>query len=849
MVSYNDSEVKVFHPLCESALEYALRMTGHDQNYKVVHHKHTGALEMDFVIENIMTGKYLCVVEVKRTPTAVSSTRHQYQAMSYVQMNAGMTEKPFYILTNLEKAIAFRYDALKPRVFQQMLMPGVVNIADFSSLSTDDDLVTALGDYFKDVLVNFLNNKFDYFLTLEDFAEAMEMVKDNRRQWKSNLAVMLYEYIRGAFNQVSRGGDLHDIRIFHDNVEQICNEAARIDFKGIFQYSAASFASTAVVPNNLLVNLFDYGNRNITGDAVAGILHQIVSAGNEHDGEVPTDLELARLAAILAHDVSGDMEEGEYICDPAAGSGNLISSAIQPYHLTPHQIKANDCNEQLLELLSLRLGLHYANGICLTNAPEITCEDITDIDISYFAGVKVIVMNPPYVAGIYCVERKQPFFRRIRELSGTDPLTEIGQMPLEAVFLELICELAAEGTTIACVFPKAHLTARGEEARIIRQLLLEKFGLKTIFAYPGEGIFENVVKDTCVIVGTIKRRNGDIKVISSYEEIGNIDFTRFEIVIQDVMTANFAEIMSGISGKIITYESLQLNISDGWRELDIEMEDALKYVNDNLMPSIKLIQLEQYNYPIKRGEAANKGGSDLLFFDSEEELYRTFADRVVLCAGMRNAKTIDTIDIEGGDSKFLNISFNTEIIDDIIDVYMNFAESSDKQTRQEKTKDEWRDILEYESRGGFAANSVLIPRAIRTDGRAFLSSQEVFVSTNFIVWTLPDDEKALLASTWMTTVFYQLICETSSTDREGMRKMEVADIKLTLVPNFDNISKDIILKLKLEKNNIEFLKLNHPIIRNVDRIWAEELFGENADFQLQKAIRLLRYLSNKRNRK
>lgn len=57
---------------------------------------------MDFVIENTTTHKYLCVIEVKRTPAAVNSTRYQFQAMSYVQSNAGITEKPYYILTNLE---------------------------------------------------------------------------------------------------------------------------------------------------------------------------------------------------------------------------------------------------------------------------------------------------------------------------------------------------------------------------------------------------------------------------------------------------------------------------------------------------------------------------------------------------------------------------------------------------------------------------------------------------------------------------------------------------------------------------------------------------------------------------
>lgn len=842
MISYGDSEVRAFHPLCEKALEYALAATGNDAKYRVVHHRYTGDLEMDFAVENIATGKYLCVVEVKRTAADVNSTRYQYQAMSYVQMNAGLTEAPFYVITNLERAIAFRYDASKPKVFQQMLQPGVAEIGDFSSFSSDGDLVKALGNYFKAVLEDFIANRYDYFLTLGDFAETMESVKKSRKRWKSYLAVMLYEYIRGVFHQVNRGSDLHDIRIFHQDIEQICNEAARIDFKGIFEYSTAAFDLTAVVPNHLLTNLFDYGTKNISGDAIAGVLHQIVSEGNEHKGEVPTDLELARLVAVLAHDISGEIKDGEYICDPAAGSGNLLSSAIEPYRLRPCQIKANDCNVQLMELLSLRLGLNFASKISRRNAPEVGCRDITGIERAYFTGVRTIVMNPPFVAGIYCVSRKQPFFARIRELCGRTPLTEQGQMPLEAVFLELICELAEAGTVVACIFPKTHLAARGEEAKTIRYLLLGKFGLKTIFTYPGAGIFENVVKDTCVIIGTVKQENENIRVISSNEEIRNIDYNRFEKAIGAAMEEKFSDIMPGICGKLMPYESLWRSIPEGWRELNAEMMDAAAYVNGYLRASSKLKELGSYHYPIKRGITANKGGSDLLFFDSRKELYDAYEGRVRLCAGMRNAKTMHTLVIGEGDSRFLDASINNEeVIDDIICFYMALPSISGKQIKKAKSKMEWKNILESESRGGFPENSVLIPRAIRTDGRAFLSLERVFVSTNFVVWSLPEYKKALLASTWMTTIFYQLTCEVYSKNQEGMRKMEVADISCTLVPDFESLSADILLKLEAEKDNILFLKLNRPEIREVDRIWAEELFGAEAEARLQEAADLLRY--------
>lgn len=99
----------------------------------------------------------------------------------------------------------------------------------------------------------------------------------------------------------------------------------------------------------------------------------------------------------------------------------------------------------------------------------------------------------------------------------------------------------------------------------------------------------------------------------------------------------------------------------------------------------------------------------------------------------------------------------------------------------------------------------------------------------------------------MSTVFYQLICEVSSKDQEGMRKMEVTDIGHTWVPNFNSISQKTVDNLRDIENSITFLTLNNPEVRNVDKVWAEELFNDKADDILEQALRLLNYLANRRN--
>lgn len=331
------------------------------------------------------------------------------------------------------------------------------------------------------------------------------------------------------------------------------------------------------------------------------------------------------------------------------------------------------------------------------------------------------------------------------------------------------------------------------------------------------------------------------------DNIPDIDADAFNSALNTNLSNNFTTIIPGIEGKIVSRTSLVNSTRDGWRELNIDMIDSISYVQSELASSPKLIQMDSYDFPVKRGGAANSGGSDLLFFDSNGALYNSYDGRVNLGSGLRNAR-IDTVDIQGGDSKFLDSSINPPaIIDSILNDYVSLPSNIGRQARNAKPVSEWQRILERESRGAFPGNTVLVPRAIRTKGRAYFSRERVFVSTNFVVCNMATIEQAILLSSWMTTIFYQLICEVSSKDEVGMRKMEVKDILTTLVPNFDSLSDTLFSRIQAEIPNVTFLELKNPEIRNIDRIWAEELFGINANDKLNEASRLLAFLANRRD--
>ncbi|MDR0949474.1 MAG: N-6 DNA methylase [Lachnospiraceae bacterium] len=590
------------------------------------------------------------------------------------------------------------------------------------------------------------------------------------------------------------------------------------------------------------------GYSYVQGDVLANILHSLVSTGHEHEGEVPTDLELARIVAYLAMQASGKLHKNEWLCDPAAGSGSLLSAAIPVYHLEPAQIYANDINSLLLELLSLRLGLYYPTTINPDNSPHIQNTNIADLSPQDFTHVKVVLMNPPFLAGVRSISRKEPLYHAIQQLSGDKAVVEGGQMPLEAVFLELILELVQPGTIVACIFPKTHLMGSGVEANLIRKLLLGKFGLEMVFTYPGEGIFEEVTKDTCVLVGKSKQDSNEVKLISSYTKISDIDTERFFRALDNPTEDVYMQMMPGVVSKNIATKNLTANVENGWHILNPEMEAALDFVRSSFWESNLFTKLSEFSFPMKRGAIGNQGGSDLLYIDSRPQFYALFADKLKpLGVGLRNAKT-NRIDIEQGDHPFLNINEQDPVvIDEIIGTYIKLVPRNGKQQRLQKTKAEWMELLTKESLRGLEENSILIPRAIRQFGRVYLAKTKVFASTNFYGCTPSSIEKAILLVTWMSTIFYQLQCEVCGKDQEGLRKMEVKDIQNTYVPTLCEISKETLDVLTKIYTDITFLDLRKPMIRKVDEVWASELFKDQAQDKLKEAQKNLAYVVNQRN--
>ncbi|MBR5061701.1 MAG: BpuSI family type II restriction endonuclease [Prevotella sp.] len=844
-IKNTDKEVECFHPVCKEALERALKQLNLDKDYEVQHHRYVGTIEMDLVIASKETNKILCVVEVKRTIAAVNSTRYQYQAMSYVQsLRDNELESRYYLLTNLESSCLFKFDKNRPNVYEQIIEPGFSLNHKFADVSKAE-FMTDLTKQYANFISIVKNDSGKYMLSFKQFADEIHDKLDKDIEWKKALVALFYEYIRGSFTKINRN-ELRTISQLSNKVDLICREGLKVNFKDIFTLpELASKQRNVETSRTLLQQLFDLGKTYVDADELASVMHKVVSEEHKHEGEVPTDTDLATLMLWLVKCITGELKADEKIMDPASGSGSLLCAAVNVYeHIQPSQLIANDINSRLLQLLSLRIGLKFASTIEKENTAQITSFNIADLPTTEFEHVKAIVMNPPYLAatGVNCVSRKAELYRRIRLLKGCDPTTTSGQMPLEGPFVELVSTLAKEGTVIAAILPNTHFTTKGDASRAIRKMLLNDFGLQLIFNYPQERLFEGVTQNTSIVIGVKGTHANDVRYLYSNEIVFEIDASTIsEILKLNLSIEELTNINSQFEGCILPREKLEQMIDSGWQIGNMSKKDAQNFIQANIATSRLLTTLSDSEFKdYLRGKIGNDGCTGLLYMKANNPFLKEAYSQLKghLLPGLSNAK-FNSVNIGEGESLFFNVEGMTDRqIRKVVDLYFGEGHGKKKkQRRDNKTQEKYVATLKKESNHVSPAHCVMLPRSIRSHGRVFVSDRPTFVSSNFFVIEA-DESRAKILASWFSTIFYQLECEAYGNNRAGARKLEEKDYNPLHVPVTSELSEEEKQRIASTPIN-EFINLRSPQVRNVDRVWAEILFGENADELIEEALTLV----------
>ena len=856
---YNDGEVEFFHPIMECALNIAVNELNLQDEYEVQHHPRIGTIPPDFAIVSKSNNKFQLIIEIKRRPNDVVSTRYRHQAKSYVEEAGLLAEKKYYLLSNLEYSELFLHTTEQARssVMLQQLEGGPY-VSGKLNETNEADFISNLVNNLKNIIQLVENNFCTYTTMSSKLYNLLSSSCHSSDNWHKTLMVCGYEWVRGVMSSVRRlPSNAKSALSYRNQPIRLSRAGSQIDFEPLFREPYPSTANDLLWDAELLQEMYNHGKKWISGDELAIFAHEIAYKNRHHDGIVMTDPELSRLLSAVAKRIHNqELNEQDIISDPAAGAGTLLTN-IQYFfsNVQPRQIWANEKEIFLEDPLSIRIGLAYASVISPSNAPKITIDNILNLEKADFTNVKIILINPPYLRRVDCYSLCEDFANRIFNLTGEYAKTNVGQAGIEALFMELIYELVGDNTTICCILPAQYLHLKGIGARAFRDFLLNTFQLDIIVNYPMKGLFETVTKATSIFATKKGHANNEVQYVEITQPLADLNVTN---------AISLSNPTYGVEESCIAKQNLLEKIWEGWTEFfGSNSQSILGIENFKNNSSVAFISVEQSNlFSIKRGSIGNSGGTKLLFPNLNSSIWGLLESIIPPCwlsKGINDANiaeqaylsnsNLNTYMLTPPDDAFINDTENNRLLREIIKTFSTNQTRAGAQRRNHKTTDEYIAIIKRD-KCNISTSPVLVPRAIRRHARIFLINTNVYVSTNFVLLEGKEENKKLLTS-WFMTSFAQLSFELNSSNREGMRKLEVGNIKETKIPNFSEITQEdkrtiIDVFDNLQENQFIDLYNAHNTTK-LDDVWFKVLWRENYKAIKEEIIDYLLDVTSERN--
>ncbi len=842
--SYSDQENSVFHPAFEYALNEALKIRQAEHiEIRKQYQSPTGPI--DLILFNTQTQKVILPIEIKRTQSNVRGGGRR-QARDYWQNLGTKCETPFYCVSNLELIELFRYDESRPKTSAQQIKLENPIIGSLASSLGDENFYLKLINSISEMLnIVFNKQKYIYITGLPELQNNLEIAVNDYHQWHKILIPACFEYIRGAATRIEnlRKYELKPAKFYSENPNRLIDIGKKIDFEHIFKDPVPEANDSIIFSNIILTEAYRAGKELGDGDEIAELINEILTDYiPKKQGIVETDTELARLLSIIAKVTLGrELKENESIIDPASGSGRLLTALYQTSftNISPKQIKAIEKEPLFSESLSLRLGLVFGTNISKSNSPSIIIQGIEDVDKSFFDNVKIVVMNPPFISGVQSKKIKKTFSNRIHKISGEKSKLNIGQVALEILFLELVCNLVPDGTVISLIYPSNHLYRASKEMSAFRNYLLDQFGLSYIVTYPRKGLFSSVIKGTVILSGIKGKKVKDIKLIEVLNTVNNIQFDEFcnYISVNSIPSKKTKNPTNSedASLKIISRSYLKSTSDFGWQEImgtgsGIKAKNFIeKYIVEDKNPT---------SFKIKRGNFGNNGNNPLTVISKDHQKYQypTVLSKIPLdwfISLLNNTDNMPRVVTKNSsahdsfiptDKAYTPNTRESDLLDLIITEYLcKFSHTQGAQKKELPNKDNIIKSLRKNGRIKYS-NLILLPRASRVKGQVgIVENDPILISTNVLLIESKNINHAKLMGSWLLSVFGQLQLELYGISQEGMRKLEVNTLNKIKFPNFELIenrkAKELIT-LFYSEDSIDFRNIQQ---RQLDRAWSEVL--------------------------
>jgi hypothetical protein len=608
---YWDDEVRVFHPLFQEVLNQTLSNMGLEEELEVVHHWSTKGFSgiIDFAVCNKKSKKVLLPIEVKKTVVDLKALGRR-QARGYLDALGRFRGSDYYLATNLEHIELFRDSPNRVLTIAQLLNLSKSYVGDLKTSNFEAFIQNLQNSLMQVLEVVRGNDGSDYASNISGLLHALETSVDDLESWHQAQAFYAFDYIRGAL-----GLDT----FFKTNVEKwkpadsfvnlpgsMKDLVSKIDFDLLFEkFPTGRFNNDEI--SQIAAGAFEAGQSQDFAEDLAGVVNEIAYSVKGIPGVVETtpnhaDLLVAQLSIIIGPKIDSKLR----VFEPGCGSGNLIVSLKKFYeNLSAKQIFGIEKQELFREVLSLRLGLCFKDSLRNGERPDLSIRTLESIKVDECADVGLVIMNPPFIRGIDCVDERRAIADLIRKFSKTKSVLTGEQLGYECGYLELLLTLVPDQTVIASIFPKNALLR--PDSSDLREYLIKHFGLKQIVLYKDNNLFGSVQKSTVILIGKKGSKSESVEVFDYTEELGNIDFQKFR---DESVRDQYIQMLG--SRIEIKAEVLLGSADAGWKAFLSGIESEYEVCLNRILNCSKFGTIGK-NHKLIRGSIGNKGASDFLF--------------------------------------------------------------------------------------------------------------------------------------------------------------------------------------------------------------------------------------------
>jgi len=544
-LKYSDDEVNVFHPEFQNIGNRVLHNLKIEEDYHWEHHLNTSGSKVipDFVLIDTKTNTWCLVVEIKRSKSAVFSTRHQIQAKGYADENSSLYRPKwplYFAISNMETSLLFAQNGSNPpkycRIKDMTFNSGnfLINNATKHKQKFEEHLAIVVSyclstnspvfeSYWPRLTKSLIDRTkpivYDPIISYNSTVNEDEVSKYFAGEYSELdkiqllLRCLLTEFLQGILKKYN-----------HPKVKRLSankgtlNELIKsitilksIDFSGIFELDISKFyqATNKVKSINLALEEYiqELISQNVDRNAETRedslelpdlLVEELYPLEiQEKKGKVQTDPDLAYLLSSIAIEYGGS---AEMILDPGCGDGSLLSAAYDVLkengvsHLKAIQsIMGIEIDPVAAKIAALRLALKEPYSISEKETCPTLCLDMFTAK-KHFLEAQIIIMNPPFKR--YEDQDSSPIPQSIRSYYSSiiekefgKVETNIGQVNIFHYYLEYIIKASNIDTIIGVVLDnKWYHNKYGE---VLREFILRTCSILSVVEYPHDAYFKN----------------------------------------------------------------------------------------------------------------------------------------------------------------------------------------------------------------------------------------------------------------------------------------------------------------------------------------------------------------------